>query len=186
MDIEKTSLMRVPQLKWYAIILILINLTVRIQSLKTIFQFSSCIQQWTITVYGCVYFVLVWSVCTAMMNGCQPDSITLKVRNEPCFCSFDLGDWEKWKTHSVAIYEKMLDTQPHKQGCVHTHIFKCQRGNELLIREYAPERSTALINFVPASDKERRVNMVNLVSLETSTIQMDVTALSLCRQTSVY
>lgn len=33
---------------------------------------------------------------------------------------------------------------------------RCQRGNELLIREYAPERSSALINFVPASDKERR------------------------------
>lgn len=61
----------------------------------------------------------------------------------------------------------------------HAHMRRCQRGNELLIREYAPERSSALINFVPASDKERRGNVVNLVSLETSSVQLAVGILSL-------
>lgn len=114
-----------------------------------------------------------------MMNGYRLDSIALKVWDEPCFCFFDHGDRQKMKTHSVAIYERMHGTHPRKQGHVHTHILKCQRGNELLIREYAPERSPALINFVPASDKMRRGNMVNLVSLETSSIQLDVAILNL-------
>lgn len=61
----------------------------------------------------------------------------------------------------------------------HTHTLKCQRGNELLIRQDAPERSPALINFVPASDKESRRNMVNWVSLGTSSIQLEVAILRL-------
>lgn len=81
------------------------------------------------------------------------------------------------KTHSVAIYDKMHDT--HKQGHMHTHILKCQRGNELLIREYAPERNPALITFVPASDKESRGKMVNYISLETYSIQLEVAILGL-------
>lgn len=66
----------------------------------------------------------------------------------------------------------------NKDICTQTHILKCQRGNELLIREYAPERSLALINFVPASDKQRQGNMVNLVSMETSSLQLERTVLS--------
>lgn len=53
------------------------------------------------------------------------------------------------------------------------------KGNELLIREYAPERSPALINFVPASDKKTTGNMVNLVSMETSSNQLNEAILSL-------
>lgn len=127
------------------------------------------------------------SVCAVKMNECQLDSAALRVCNEPRFCFFDLGGGDKWRTHSLAIYEKMHDTHSHKQGHTHTHarlhthahMRRCQRGNELLIREYAPERSSALINFVPASDKERRGNVVNLVSLETSSVQLAVGILSL-------
>lgn len=119
-----------------------------------------------------------------MMNGCQLDCITLKACNEPCFCSFDPGRLREMKTHYVAIYEKLRDTHPRRQELMHTHILKCQRGNELLIREYAPQRSPALINFLPASDKERRGNMVNLVSMETSSTQLEVPILSF--KTSVY
>lgn len=50
-------------------------------------------------------------------------------------------------------------------------IRKCQRANELLTREYAPESRPDLINFVPASNKESRGNLVILVSLEMSDIQ---------------
>lgn len=86
----------------------------------------------------------------------------------------------KNKNHSVAIdcmKRCLTHINTNKDVCTQTHMLKCQRGNELLIREYAPERSLALINFVPASDKERRGNMVNLVSMETSSIQLELAVL---------
>lgn len=52
-------------------------------------------------------------------------------------------------------------------------MLKCQRANELLIREYSPERSPALINFVHASHKERRRTVDHFVSMETCSIHSE-------------
>ena len=99
-----------------------------------------------------LFYVLVWAIC--IMNGSQLDSITLKLCNEPCLGVFDMADCKKKeqkKKHSVIIYEKMPDTHPHSQG----HLL-----------ENMLERSPALINCVPARDKDRRGNMVKLVLSE--------------------
>lgn len=103
---------------------------------------------------------------------------------------------QRGNMHMVAIYlkkkkKKMHDAHVRTYTHIHMHthrqqLSKCQRSNELLIREYAPERSPALINFVPASDEESRRNLVNLVSVETSSLQTEVAMLGLCETVSSF
>lgn len=93
------------------------------------------------------------SVCAVKMNECQLDSIALRVCNEPRFCFFDLGgSGDKWRTHSLAIYEKMHDTHPHKQGhthtcaraCTHTHTCADVRGAMSYLLENMLQREALL------------------------------------------
>lgn len=86
------------------------------------------------------------------------------------FCTelniFFLGNSEtKWNP-TLLLFIKRSRMNTHTKN---THTCSdVRKGNELLIRKNAPERSPDLINFVPASDKKATRNVVNLVSMETS------------------
>lgn len=59
-----------------------------------------------------------------------------------------LSKEETWQHGDYLLKGDVWHT--HTRTDAHT-LSKCQRSNELLIREYAPERRLALINFVAAS-----------------------------------
>lgn len=90
-----------------------------------------------------IYSPLFWSGLFARRTGGDLTPLALKfVMNLVCRLV------PAWRLHRRKIL--FMKRRP-----THTHTLKCQRCNELLIREYARRGNLLLINSWPAGDKDK-------------------------------